>query len=92
MIERTSRYYDGPLAQTQNKYTGKYEISVFRKFPDTQEVTFFTYMWVEGDTLSKLASTYLGNPKYWWEIVDINPNITDPFNITPGTILKVPNG
>ena len=34
MIERVSRYYDGPLAQVKHKYTGEYTISVFRDFPN----------------------------------------------------------
>jgi len=27
----------------------------------------------------------------WWEIMDINPEILDPFTITPGTQLRIPN-
>jgi hypothetical protein len=30
--------------------------------------------------------------KYWWEIMEINPEIFDPFEITEGTILRVPYG
>ncbi len=91
MIERVSRYYTGPLAQTPNKYTGAYEISVFRDFPVNQTVTFTSYTWVEGDSLGYLADVYVTDPRYWWEIMDINPEITDPFNIPPGTVLRIPN-
>ena len=92
MIERVSRYYTGPLAQTPNKYTGVYEISVFRDFPTSQLTTFKSYTWADGDSLGQVANQYLDNPKYWWEIADINPEITDCFNIAPGTVIKVPNG
>jgi hypothetical protein len=30
--------------------------------------------------------------KYWWEIMEINPEIQDPFDISEGTILRVPYG
>jgi hypothetical protein len=32
----------------------------------------------------------LGNPTLWWSIFDINPNILDPNNVPPGSIIKVP--
>jgi LysM repeat protein len=92
MIERISRYYDGPLAQTPNKYTGAYEVSVFRKFPSDMPVSYTGYTWADGDSLANIANAYLQNPKYWWEIMDLNAEITDPFAIAPGTVLKVPNG
>ena len=92
MIERVSRYYDGPLLQTQNKYTNDYNISVFRSFPQTKQVSYILYTWKEGDTLANIADTYGVGSKYWWEIMDINPEITDPFTIEPGTVLMVPYG
>lgn len=92
MIERISRYYDGPLLQTKSKYTNDYVISVFRAFPQSKEVTYIAHVWQEGDTLASLADTYGVGSKYWWEIMDINPDIIDPFTIEPGTIIKVPYG
>jgi len=92
MIERVSRYYDGPLAQTQHKYTDQYIISVFRKFPDSQAINYISYTWKDGDSLPKLSEYYGVGAKYWWEIMDINPEISDPFNILPGTVLRVPYG
>jgi LysM repeat protein len=91
-IERVSRYYDGTLTQTPNKYTGTYEISVFRKFPTNVTVSYVLYTWVDGDTLGEIAKRYNVGPKYWWEILDINPEILDPFNIVPGTQLRIPYG
>ena len=34
-IKRTSRYYDGPLAQLKNEKKKVYEIAVYRKFPES---------------------------------------------------------
>ena len=92
MIERTSRYYDGPLAQTIDKTTGQYVISVFRKFPSTIQVRYISYVWKEGDNLSAISKKYGSGATFWWEIMEINPEILDPFVIIPGTILRIPYG
>ena len=92
MIERVSRYYDGPLAQPLHKYSEQPTIAVFRKFPESSTVRYTEYTWVEGDSFSSLAEKYLGGAKFWWEILEIHPTITDPFNIAPGTVIKVPSG
>lgn len=92
MIERVSRYYDGSLTQTSDKYTDAFVISVFRRFADSKEVNYITYTWKEGDNLSNLAEVFGVGAKYWWEILDINPEILDPFDIAEGTILRVPYG
>ena len=91
-IERVSRYYDGALVQSPNKYTGAYEISVFRKFPKSIQVKYVSYTWVDGDSLGQIAKNYNIGSKYWWEIMEINPEILDPFNIAPGTVLRIPYG
>ena len=92
MIERVSRYYDGPLTQTPDKYTGEYLISVFRRFADSKEVNYITYTWKAGDSLSNLSEVFGVGAKYWWEIMEINPEIQDPFDIPEGTLLRVPYG
>ena len=92
MIENVSRYYDGPLLQIPHKYTGVYTISVFRNFPDYTKVQYLDHTWEDGDTLSTLSAKYGDGAKYWWEIMEINPEITDPFKIEPGTVIKVPYG
>jgi nucleoid-associated protein YgaU len=89
-ITRTSRYFEGPLAQIPNKTTGDYDIAVYRDFAPVGEVTFLTHVWVYGDNLSSLAKTYLLSPLLWWRIMEINPEITDPFLIEPGTEIRVP--
>ena len=44
-----------------------------------------------GQTLSGLASNYLGDPSQWRSIAQKN-NIDDPFHIPPGTRLIIPEG
>jgi len=90
-IERVSRYYDGTLAQVTSGPESKFQIAVFRLWPDGKEVTYFNHTWVITDSLAALAQSYCGGSKYWWEIMDINPEILDPFNIEPGTVIRIPN-
>jgi hypothetical protein len=92
MIERVSRYYDGPLSQTAHKYTGNPAVSVYRAFPTSKQVQYVEYTWADGDSIAILAQAYGLGSKYWWEILEINPEIDDPFNIAAGTILRVPYG
>jgi nucleoid-associated protein YgaU len=92
MIERVSRYYDGTLAQLAYEHAGSYTITVYREFPTQTKRSYIQYTWKDGDSLGQIADRYLGGSKYWWEIMEINPEITDPFNITPATIIRVPYG
>lgn len=90
MIERVSRYYTGTLAQVKQKYSNNYTIAVYRDFIKSKKVRFIEYVWVYGDNLGALAKVYIGDAKYWWEILEINPEILDPFNIDPGTKIRIP--
>lgn len=90
MIYLDSRYVDGPLFKAQDSRTGEYELTVFRAFP-SYKVKFFYYTWVETDRLDRVALRFLGASSVWWQIMDINPEIIDPLNIVPGTVLKIPN-
>jgi len=90
MIFLDSRYVDGTLTKTWNPRKQQYDLVVLRQW-STFVQTFFVYKWVETDRLDIIATKYLGNPFLWWEIMDINPEILDPFSITPGTQIRIPN-
>ena len=90
MIFLDSRYVDGTLVKTWNSRKSQYDLVVLRNW-STYVQSYFLYNWVETDRLDNLANKYLGNPSMWWEIMDINPEILDPFSIVPGTQLRIPN-
>jgi nucleoid-associated protein YgaU len=92
MINRDSRYYTGPLVQVQDSRTGNFTIAVNRRFPRGGYVSFLQYTWVDGDQIDQIASVYLGDPKLWTAIMDVNPTISDAFSIRPGTEIRIPNG
>lgn len=53
--------------------------------------SYWEHTYVQGERLDSIANKYYKNPKYWWLIVEYNPEITDFIDITPGKILRVPN-
>jgi len=92
MIENVSRYYDGPLTQVPQKSTGVYTIGVFRKWPASTKRNYIEHIWEDGESLGALAARYGDGSKYWWEIMEINPQITNPLSIVPGAVIRVPYG
>jgi LysM repeat protein len=49
------------------------------------------YIVKAGDTLSKIAAQYLGSASKYWDIVNVNPSITDPDYIEVGQIIEIPD-
>lgn len=43
------------------------------------------------DNLSDLSFDYYKTSKYWWVIADANPDIIDPFDLTPNTNIIIPD-
>jgi LysM repeat protein len=52
---------------------------------------FLEYKVVKGDTLSKVCKNYLSDPKKWRDLLQYN-SIASPNLISPGMILKIPDG
>jgi nucleoid-associated protein YgaU len=50
-----------------------------------------TYTVKSGDTLSKIAKEFLGDPNAYMDIFNANKDqLTDPNKISPGQVLKIP--
>ena len=90
MIYLDSRYADGTIFKAWDAHRQQYHRTVFRQWP-SYYTDYFIYEWVEGDRLDNLSNRFLGAPEYWWQILDINPEINDPFSVTPGTQIRIPN-
>ena len=89
MIFLESRYADGTIFKANDARKGTYPLTVFRSFP-TDSQAFFYYEWKYGDRLDLLSNQFLGDPEFWWQIMDFNPQIMDPCDISPGTLLRIP--
>ncbi|MEI8136659.1 MAG: baseplate wedge protein 53 [Bacteroidota bacterium] len=85
-----SRYADGALFKGRDARNDTYVTTVFRTWPTNyKQVT--VYEVKEVDRIEDIAVRYLGNPSLWWKIMDLNPEVLDPFDIVPGTSLRIPN-
>lgn len=57
--------------------------------PTTRRYT--THIVRQGDTLENIAARYLGNPRRYWEIADINPQFKFPTDLAVGDIIRLPS-
>ena len=89
MIYLDSRYADGTIFKAYDSRNSKYQLTVFREFP-SYSTEFIIYQWVETDRIDDIALQFLGKSELWWQIMDINPEVLDPFNIEPGTDIRIP--
>lgn len=91
MIFLTSRYVTSPVVAVYMPNTNTTTISVFRSPSSlTKGRSVKYYQWREGDRIDQLASRVLGDPELWWRIMDVNPDIYDPYDLTPGDLLRIP--
>jgi hypothetical protein len=94
MIFSDSRYAPSAgstlVFKAWNANKQQYDATVFRNWPTYSE-NFSIYQWVEDDRLDNISLKFLGDPTLWWQILDINPEIVNPINIQPGTLLRIPN-
>lgn len=47
-------------------------------------------VWTQGDRIDYLAHVHLGSAHLWYRIMDMNPHVSDPNAIEPGTLLRIP--
>ena len=89
MIYLDSRYADGTLFMAMEPKSGQNMVSLFRKFP-TYNVPYYWYEVTENDRIEGIATITLGNPHLWWQIMDINPEVLNPFELYPGQQIRIP--
>lgn len=90
MIYTDSRYATGIIDYKNDSRLNKNQLSVYRFFPQAK-YTFLTYTWTSEDRIDIISFEFLGSPNLWWKIMDINPEIVNPFNIAPGTVIRIPS-
>jgi hypothetical protein len=93
MIYLNSRYANGSLQTVSDPRRGRLDTAVFRRFGMSQKARSYTvYVWVEGDRIDIVAARFYSDPTQYWRILDENPSIADPSDLTPGTSIRIPNG
>lgn len=64
---------------------------VFYDFPDVGLINYTQHVFIQGERLDTLSEEYFNRPGLWWKIMNANPEIDNPFDIKPGTVLRIPN-
>lgn len=90
MIFKDSRYATGNITKAYRPANDDYQVVVYRTFP-TVKSRYSVYTWKEQDRIDLVAKQFLGAPNLWWKIMDFNPEVINPFDISPGTTLRIPN-
>jgi hypothetical protein len=89
-IYSDSRYAYGPLFKAYDARSTNTVVTVFREWPlSVSNVKW--YQVDEIDRIENLATIFLGKPELWWTIMDINPEVLNPFDIKPGTMIRIPH-
>lgn len=90
-IYRGSRYEYSTIDFFSVSPDGTDNPVVFYAFSSLGFVRYWQHVYVQGERLDQIAYKYYKRPEYWWIIPEYNPEVTDITNITPGTVLRIPN-
>jgi hypothetical protein len=90
-IYKGSRYEYSTIDFVSTTINGPLNPIVFYQFSSLGNLNYYEHVYLEGERLDQLAQTYYKNPQYWWIIPEFNPQIADFNNITPGTVIRIPN-
>jgi hypothetical protein len=91
MIFLTSRYAKAGVVSVYFPEVNRTVNTTFRTPPTKvsgKSVTY--YQWAYGDTIGNVANKLFGDPELWWKILDLNPEILDPYTLNPGDIIRIP--
>ena len=88
-ISYSSRYSQGTLTRVSDA-SGIYNVTVYRPTPPST-TNYQLYTWKPSDRPDSVAFRELGDATLWWAIFDYNPEVIYPFNVPPGTVIRIPN-
>lgn len=54
--------------------------------------TFRYYLWDETDRIDRVTREVILDSSRWWEVMDANPDVLNPLDLSPGSVIKVPRG
>lgn len=60
-------------------------------FPRSRVITYTYYRVTDAERVDTIANDFYGRPELWWMIADANPEILDWLELSPGTVIRVPN-
>lgn len=90
MINSDSRYANCSIEPLS--YGNQTRVSITGLKQVTGVFGFTYYQIVDNDTVDDISYRVLGDGQLWWKIADINPEILMWDQLTPGQIIRIPNG
>ena len=90
MITSNSRYVNDALVMIQGS-DATLRTTITLSEPSKTQFSYMLHTITGFDRLDTLADTYLGDPSLWWQIADINPDVTIDWSVMPvGTTIRIP--
>lgn len=90
MITSNSRYVDNTLALITGS-DGNQRTTILPTEPTSTQFSFRLHVVAGFDRLDTLANTYLGDSSLWWQIAEINPDVTIDWSTMPvGATIRIP--
>jgi hypothetical protein len=90
MISTRSRYTRDHVVRLEGR-GGLMRNTIFPRAPKPLVFSYTPYQWVSGDRVDGLAKFYFGDETMWWIVADANPEIMVWDEVSPGTIIRIPN-
>ena len=88
MIASNSRYVN--YSQVTQTVNGKDRLYITPAAPTAFTFQYSFYVVNGSDRVDNIAATFLGDPTQWFLIAQANPQIMNWFNLTAGTIIRIP--
>lgn len=89
-VQRGSRYEYAKVDYIPVGYGFDKRPVLFYALDVVGTVSYTEYTWKDGDRMDLLSHEMYGSSGLWWVIAEHNPEIEDPLNVTPGTVLRIP--
>ena len=90
MITSNSRYASNTLTLVTGS-DGLQRTTILPNEPVSSQFSFMLHVVAGYDRLDTLANTYLGDSSLWWQIADINPDVTIDWSVMPvGATIRIP--
>lgn len=87
-LTQDSRYQEGEFLWVKTAGRGAKQ-TVYLNTILVLTAPYQVHMHREGDEVQILSSLYFGDPQRWYVIADANPHVFHPWDVTPGTGLRV---
>lgn len=90
MITSNSRYVNDTLSLLTGS-DGVQRTTIVMPEPVSTQFSFMLHTVTGYDRLDTLANHYLGDSSLWWQIADINPDVTIDWSVMPvGATIRIP--